>query len=56
MHRYMVPIPKGQVAFTKKEAFNIARSFGSDFVEKDKKKFMIKAQVKCEGRSEGYFR
>lgn len=31
MHRYRVPIPKGQVAFNKHEAFNIARTFGIDY-------------------------
>lgn len=53
MHRYRVPIPKGQVAFSATEAFNIARSFGSDFAPRQ---FVVKAQVKTEGRIEGYFK
>ena len=53
MHKYMVPIPRGHVAFTGQEAFNVARSFGSDY---SPRKFVVKAQVKCEGRSSGYFK
>ena len=56
MHRYRVPIPLGHVAFNAQEAFNIARSFGSDFGAKGKSKFVVKAQVKAEGRTSGYFK
>jgi len=35
----MIPIPLGNVAFTAKEAFVIARKFGSDF----NRKFVVKA-------------
>lgn len=34
------------------EAFKVARSFGVDFAPK---RFVIKAQVKCDGRTDGYF-
>ena len=51
MHRYRVPMPKGQVAFNAREAFNIARSFGTDYSGQ----FVVKAQVKTEGRVEGHF-
>ena len=68
MHKYRVPIPLGHVAFNAQEAFNIARSFGADFGEKklesgkivpgqkDLGKFVVKAQVKCEGRTTGHFK
>ena len=52
MHRYRVPIPKGQVAFNSIEAFNIARTFGIDYG----RSFVVKAQVKTEGRTLGHFR
>ena len=54
MHRYRVPIPLGTVAFNSTEAFNIARSFGADY--SPNRKFFIKAQVKVEGRTHGYFK
>ena len=53
MHRYRVPIPRGHVAFTAQEAFNVARSFGTDY---EPQRFFVKAQVKCEGRTSGYFK
>ena len=53
MHRYMIPIPLGQVAFNKAEAFKVARSFGTDFAPR---RFMIKAQVKVNSRTGGYFK
>ena len=57
MHRYRVPIPLGHVAFNAQEAFNIARSFGSDFgFGQGTGKFVVKAQVKAEGRTSGYFK
>ena len=46
MHKYRVPIPLGHVAFNAQEAFNIARSFGSDFgfeQEEGGGKFVVKA-------------
>ena len=53
MHRYRVPIPRGHVAFTAQEAFNVARSFGTDY---EPGRFFVKAQVKCNGRTSGYFK
>ena len=53
MHRYRVPIPRGHVAFTPQEAFNVARSFGTDYSPGT---FYVKAQVKCSGRTSGYFK
>lgn len=53
MHKYMIPIPLGQVAFSGEEAFKVARSFGIDFAPR---RFVIKAQVKCDGRTGGYFK
>ena len=52
VHKYMVPIPKGHVAFNAHEAFNVARSFGLDYA----RKFVVKAQVKVEGRTGGIFK
>lgn len=52
VHKYRVPIPLGQVAFSAQEAFNVARSFGTSY----DKQFVIKAQVKCEGRTTGQFK
>ena len=53
MHWYRIPIPRGHVAFTAQEAFNVARSFGTDY---EPQRFFVKAQVKCEGRTSGYFK
>ena len=39
VHKYMIPIPLGTVAFTAKEAFVVARKFGPDF----KRQFVVKA-------------
>ena len=39
VHKYMIPIPKGTVAFTAKEAFTVGRKFGPDF----KRQFVVKA-------------
>jgi len=39
LHKYMIPIPLGNVAFTAKEAFFIGRKFGSDF----DRRFVVKA-------------
>ena len=47
-----MPIPRGHVAFTAQEAFNVARSFGADY----DRGFFVKAQVKCNGRTSGYFK
>ena len=52
MHQYNIPIPRGNVAFNSKEAFVIARKFGTDYDNR----FVIKAQVQCQGRSKGTFR
>ncbi len=41
VHKYMIPIPLGTVAFTAKEAFVIGRKFGPDF----NRQFVVKAQV-----------
>lgn len=54
MHKYRVPIPRGQVAFNADEAFNVARSFGSEYAKT--RQFVVKAQVKAEGRRVGFFR
>ena len=44
MYKYRVPIPLGHVAFNAQEAFNIARSFGSDFgTDEGTGKFVVKA-------------
>ena len=51
IHKYMIPIPLGTVAFSGKEAFIIGRKFGSDF----KRKFVVKAQVKGFARTKGVF-
>lgn len=57
MHKYRVPIPLGHVAFNAQEAFNIARSFGSDFgTERGSGQFVVKAQVRTSGRTGGYFK
>lgn len=53
MHRFRVPIPRGHVAFSSREAFNVARSFGSKHAPS---RFLVKAQVKADGRTSGYFR
>lgn len=52
LHQYNIPIPRGNVAFNSKEAFVIARKFGTDYA----RRFVIKAQVQCQGRSKGTFR
>ena len=39
MHEYRIPIPRGTVAFSGKEAFVIARKFGSDYTSP----FVVKA-------------
>lgn len=52
VHRYMIPIPLGTVAFTAKEAFVVARKFGSNF----DRQFVVKAQVHGVARTKGYFR
>ncbi len=39
MHNYRIPIPLGQVAFNAKEAFVVARKFGTDY----NKPFVVKA-------------
>ena len=49
VHRYMIPIPTGNVAFNSKEAYNIARTFGFDY----NRKFVVKAQVQSAKRSLG---
>ena len=41
VHQYRIPIPRGNVAFNGKEAYIIARKFGSDYSGD----FFIKAQV-----------
>lgn len=57
MHKYRVPIPLGHVAYNDKEAFNIARSFGPDFgIESGSGQFVVKAQVRVQGRTGGYFK
>ena len=40
MHRYRIPIPRGNVAYTAEEAVATAKAFGDDV---DNKKFLIKA-------------
>ena len=52
LHGYRVPIPRGHVAFNGKEAYTIARKFGSEY----SKKFVVKAQVQVAGRTKGYFK
>ena len=52
VNKYHVPIPLGQVAFNEKEAFAVARKFGADY----NRKFVVKAQVQCFGRTKGYFK
>ena len=52
VHKYMIPIPKGTVAFSAKEAFVVGRKFGPDF----KRQFVVKAQVQGFGRTKGFFR
>ena len=52
VHKYMIPIPLGTVAFSAKEAFVIGRKFGPDF----KRQFVVKAQVQGVARTKGYFR
>ena len=52
VHKYMIPIPLGTVAFTAKEAFVIGRKFGADF----NRQFIVKAQVQGVARTKGYFR
>ena len=42
----------GNVAFSQKEAFVIARKFNTDY----KRKFVVKAQVQTRARSTGYFK
>jgi len=32
MHQYRIPIPRGNVAFNRREAIVIARQFGPDYV------------------------
>ena len=52
MHRYLIPIPRGDVAFNAREAYTIARKFGHD----SKRKFVVKAQVQAPARTKGVFR
>ena len=52
VHKYMIPIPRGTVAFSAKEAFAIGRKFGPDF----KNQFVVKAQVQGFARTKGVFR
>ena len=52
VHKYMIPIPLGTVAFTAKEAFVIGRKFGPDF----NRQFVVKAQVQGFARTKGVFR
>ena len=52
VHQYQIAIPRGTVAFNKKEAYNIARKLYNEQV----KKFVVKAQVQHSARSKGYFR
>ena len=40
------------MAYNSKEAFAVARKFGSDY----KRKFVVKAQVQSTGRTKGYFK
>lgn len=51
VHKYMIPIPLGTVAFTAKEAFVVARKFGPDF----RGHFVVKAQVQGFLRTKGVF-
>ena len=48
---YRVGIPLGHVAYNAKEAFAVARKFGSDY----DRKFVVKAQVQATGRTRGHF-
>jgi succinyl-CoA synthetase beta subunit len=41
LSQYNIPIPRGNIATNSKEAYVIARKFGSDY----KGKFVVKAQV-----------
>ena len=52
MHQYRIPIPRGNVAFNRKEAIVIARQFGPDYTNG----WAIKAQVLVSGRSNGNFK
>ena len=45
-------IPLGQIAYNTKEAFAVARKFGSDY----ERKFVVKAQVQAIGRTKGFFK
>lgn len=51
LNQYNIPIPRGNVAFNSKEAFVIGRKFGPDY----NNRFVVKAQVQCQGRSKGIF-
>ena len=48
LSEYGVSVPRGKVAFTGKEAFEVAKNIGS-------KKIVIKAQVLAGGRGKGHF-
>ena len=52
VHQYQIAIPRGTVAFNKKEAYNIARKLHKEKVNK----FVVKAQVQHTARSKGYFK
>ena len=39
LHQYDIPFPRGNIAFNHKEAFTIARKFGSEY----RGKFVLKA-------------
>ena len=52
VHEYKIAIPRGNVAFNKKEAYNIARKLYKEKVTK----FVVKAQVQHSARRKGHFR
>jgi succinyl-CoA synthetase beta subunit len=52
LHKFKVPIPLGNVAFSGKEAFLVAKQFG----QAKTMEFVVKAQVHGGGRGRGYFK
>ena len=52
LHSYKVPIPLGNVAFNPKEAFLVAKQFGTN----KELEYVVKAQVLGGGRGLGYFK
>lgn len=52
LSRYRVPIPLGNVAFSGKEAYLVAKQFG----QRKQMEYVVKAQVLGGGRGMGYFK